>query len=56
MRTLARQIRHRWQAGPGEPYPARLQAWLDTVDTVVATIPGTEAHNGVRDESVASHN
>lgn len=55
VRTLARQIRHRWQAGPGEPYPAALQAWLDNVDSVVATIPGNEAHNGVRDESVASH-
>jgi HD-GYP domain-containing protein (c-di-GMP phosphodiesterase class II) len=56
VRTLARQIRHRWRAKPGEHYPAPLQAWLDKVDTVVAAIPGAEAHNDARDESVASHN
>lgn len=56
VRTLARQIRHRWQARPGEPYPAALQEWLDNVDAVMAMIPGAEALNDARDEGAASEN
>jgi HD domain len=42
LRTLARQTRRRWNAGPGENFPDSLQTWLDNVDTVVARITGSE--------------
>ncbi len=42
LRTLARQTRRRWNAGPGENFPDSLQTWLDNVDTVVAGISGSE--------------
>lgn len=42
LRTLARQTRRRWNAGPGENFPDSLQTWLDNVDTVVTGITGSE--------------
>ncbi|MES2947892.1 MAG: HD domain-containing phosphohydrolase [Pseudomonadota bacterium] len=36
LRTMARQTRRRWRAGPSAIYPDALKAWLDRVDAMVA--------------------
>lgn len=56
LRTLARQIRHRWQAKPGESHPAALQLWLDAADALVTLIAGTEIRNAMNDERVSTDN
>lgn len=56
LRTLARQIRHRWQAKPGESHPASLQLWLDAADALVSLIEGTEIRNAMTDERISTDN
>ena len=36
LRSLARQTRRRWRAGPSGLYPEELKRWLDRVDAMVA--------------------
>ncbi|MEY4883929.1 MAG: hypothetical protein RIS34_1783 [Pseudomonadota bacterium] len=50
LRTLERQTRRRWRSEPGENYPAPLQTWLNSVDTVVANITGVETRDNASGE------
>lgn len=51
LRTAARQMRSRWGAAPGDPYPPALQAWLDCVEAVTAKIGGFETLDKVNAEN-----